>query len=112
MNFHIFHHGNADPAAAAILAEILKNQKIMASQIADFAAKLSTYQDAVDKATTDIATELAALNTQIAALQNSAGAISPADQALLDGIEARAQAAASKLAALDTLTPPPVPPAA
>lgn len=49
------------------------------------------------------------LKDQITALQNSQGAITPEDQALLDGIEAKAAAVADKLTALDALTPPTVP---
>lgn len=115
MNLHVFHHhhfadsGNADSATATLLAEILENQKTIMSAISDFATKLSAFQDAQDKAIADITTEIAALNTTIAALQNSTGAITPSDQALLNTAEARASAAATKLAALDTLVPPPVP---
>jgi hypothetical protein len=101
----------ADPATAKLLAELLANQTKIMSAISDFATAQNAFQDKVDAAITDIATELKTANDQIAALQASQGGITPSDQALLDGIQARTSAAATKLAALDTLTPP-TPPAA
>ena len=81
------------------------------SAIADFATKMSAFQDRMDTAVADLQGDVKSLNDQIAALQASQGAITPSDQALLDGIQARASTVADKLAALDALTPP-VPPAA
>lgn len=78
--------------------------------ISDFAAKQQSHNDAVSKSLDDIQTEIGNLNTQIAALQTSAGTVTPEDQALLDGIEASGAALQTKAAALDTLTPP-TPPA-
>ena len=59
----------------------------------------------VDLAVEGIQGDLKNLQDQIAALQNSAGQITPADQALLDGIEAKAAAIHDKLDALDAMTP-------
>lgn len=80
----------------------------MASPIQDFADKVNAdyavIQTAVDGLTEDIKT----LNDQIAALQSSSGAISAADQASLDAVEATAAGLASKISALDAQTAPPI----
>ncbi len=81
------------------------------SAISDFAAKVTAFFDRQDTAITDLQGDVKNLNDQIAALQASQGTITPADQALLDGIQTRAQAVSDKLDALDALTPPVPPPA-
>jgi hypothetical protein len=82
--------------------------KIM-SAISDFATAQNAFNDQIDTAVTGLTGDVKNLNDQIAALQASNGAITPADQALLDGIQARAKTVADKLTALDALTPPVVP---
>lgn len=82
--------------------------KIM-SAISDFAAQMTTFQDQQDTAIANLQGDVKSLTDQIAALQASPGTITPADQALLDGIQTRASAVAAKLNALDALTPPVVP---
>lgn len=79
------------------------------SAISDFAAKQSAFNDQMDAAVTGLTGDVKSLNDQIAALQASSGAITPEDQALLDGIQTRSQGIADKLTALDALTPPVVP---
>jgi hypothetical protein len=79
--------------------------KIM-SAIADFAAKQNAFNDRIDTAITDLQGDVQALNDQITALQTSAGQVTPEDQALLDGIQTRAEGITAKLEALDALTPP------
>ncbi len=79
------------------------------SVISDYAAKVNAFQDRVDTAITGIGGDIDALNAEILKLQNTSGAITPEDQALLDGIQARSEAIATKLEALDALTPPPPP---
>ena len=81
------------------------------SAISDFADKMKVHNDKVDAAVTGLQGDVKNLTDQIAALQASAGQITPADQALLDGIEAKAADVATKLDALDALTPPVAPPA-
>jgi len=50
---------------------------------------------------------------EIVKLQNTPGPISASDQAILDGLQARAEAAVAKVEALDALTvTPATPPAA
>jgi len=81
------------------------------SAISDFATAQNAHNDQIDTAVTGLSDDVKNLASQITALQNSAGTITAADQALLDGIEARTKAIADKLTALDALTPP-APPAA
>jgi hypothetical protein len=84
--------------------------KIM-SAISDFSVKQNAFNDRMDTAIEGIKGDVKTLNDKIEALQNSAGQITPEDQALLDAIEARGDAITSKLEALDALTPPTPPPA-
>jgi alkylhydroperoxidase family enzyme len=83
--------------------------KIM-SAISDFAAKQNAFNNRIDASVTDLQGDVKNLSDQIAALQASAGTITPEDQALLDGIQQRTSTIADKLDALDALTPPAVPP--
>lgn len=79
--------------------------KIM-SKISDFAAKQNAFNDRLDAAITGLQGDIKTLNDAIQKLQTSQGQITPEDQALLDQIEARADGIATKLEALDNLTPP------
>jgi hypothetical protein len=80
------------------------------SAVSDFATKLNAFFDRQDAAVTDLQGDVQTLNDTITELQNSSGAITPEDQALLDTITSRGEAIATKLEALDALTPPkPVP---
>ncbi len=80
------------------------------SAISTFAANVQAFFDRQDTAITDLQGDVKNLQDQIKALQDSNGAITPEDQALLDGITLRAQTVADKLDALDGLVPPVVPP--
>lgn len=86
-----------------------KGDSIMTA-ISDFTDKMNAFFARQDAAMADLQADVDNLNAQILALQNSAGTITPADQALLDGIVARAQTVSDKLDALDSLTPPVAPP--
>lgn len=79
------------------------------SAISEFAARMQAFTDRQDAAVADLQADVQNLTDQIAALQNSAGQITAEDQALLDGIQARASAVSDKLDALDNLTPPKAP---
>lgn len=79
------------------------------SAISDFAATVNASFDRIGTAVTDLQGDVKSLQDQIKALQDSQGQITPSDQALLDGIQAKAADVSTKLAALDELTPP-VPP--
>lgn len=90
------------------------------SKIADFATAQKAFNDrqgkAIDtvvEAVTGVQGDIKTLNDKIDALQNSAGDITPEDQALLDDLQAQASAtsdrldaAAAALKALDDATPP------
>ncbi len=93
-----------------LITLIFIGENIM-SVISDFAAKQAAFNDRMDTAIADLQGDVKTLNDEIAKLQASSGAISAEDQALLDGLQTRAQGITDKLEALDALTPPP-PPAA
>lgn len=80
--------------------------------IADFSTAVSAFFDRQDTAIADLQGDIKFLSDKITELQNSAGQITPEDQALLDAIQTRVSTAADKLDALDALTPPALPPAA
>jgi len=80
------------------------------SKIGEFSERQTAFNDRLDKAIEGLQGDVESLNEKIAELQNSAGEVTPEDQALLDAIESRSDAIAKKLEALDALTPP-VPPA-
>ncbi len=93
------------------------------SAISDFAAKQKAFNDrqaaAIDSLVTStegLTGDVKALNDKITELQNSPGAITPEDQALLDDLQTQGEATAAKvegvataLSALDSQTPPVVP---
>jgi hypothetical protein len=74
--------------------------------------KTKAYIDAIDLSIDGVKGDITELNKTIAALQASAGQITPEDQALLDQAEVLGNAAAAKLKGVDDLTPPPAPPSA
>ena len=103
---------NKQNSQQAILHRLAEMEKNIMSVISEFATAQNAFNDQIDIAITDLQGDVKSLNDQIAALQASGGAITPADQALLDGIQARSKTIVDKLQALDALTPPVVPPAA
>ena len=105
VNANIHHHGDV-----AEMKEVRCFLERIMSAIQDFADKMAVHNNEVDAAVAGLTDDVTALKQQITDLQNSQGQITPADQALLDGIETKAAAVATKLAALDALTPPVVPP--
>jgi len=88
---------------------VRKARKIIMSAISDFATAQNAFNDQIDTAVTGLTGDIAALNAKITELQNSQGTITPADQVLLDAIQTRASTIATKLTALDAITPPVVP---
>jgi predicted nucleic acid-binding Zn-ribbon protein len=102
-------HVKLETVPPAALSEINHKLDHIMSKISDFADKQTAHNDAIDTAVAGLQGDIKALNDKIAELQNTSGTISPEDQALLDGIEARSSAIATKIAALDALTPPAVP---
>jgi hypothetical protein len=89
--------------------DLEKQTQIIMSAISDFANAQKAFNDRQDKAIADIQDDIQNLSDQIAQLQSTQGQITPEDQALLDGIQARASALSDKLDALDALTPPKAP---
>lgn len=94
-----------------ILHRIEQKVNNIMSKISDFAAAQTAFQDRLDTAVAGLTQDVQTLNDKITELQNSSGEITPEDQALLDAIQERSSVIATKLEALDTLTPPPAPPA-
>lgn len=93
------------------------------SAISDYLTKQKAFNDrnaaAVDsivKSTEGLTGDVASLNATIKQLQDSAGAVTPEDQALLDqattqgeAVSAKLEAVTAALATLDESTPPTVP---
>lgn len=90
----------------AVLNRIAQLETKIMSAISDFAAKQNEFNNRQDAAIQGLTDDIKVLNDKITELQNTAGQITPEDQALLDAIQARAEAATAKLEALDALTPP------
>lgn len=80
------------------------------SAVSDFVAKQTAHNDRQDAAIAGLKGDVDGLVAEIAKLQATQGQITPEDQALLDGIEARSAAISDKLEALDAMTPPVAPP--
>ncbi len=92
-------------------ATILQLEHVM-SAISDFSTKVNAAFDTLGTAVDGLTTDVQTLNDTIKKLQDSAGTVTPEDQALLDEIQTRAQGVADKAKALDDLTAaPPTPPA-
>ena len=77
--------------------------------IATFVAAMNGFFARQDKDIADIQTQMDGLNASIKTLQDSAGQITPADQATLDTIQAKASTLSDSLDKMDTVTPPPAP---
>jgi len=99
-------HGSKSAVTKQDLYEI--GEKIM-SNISEFVDAQNAFNDQIDTAIAGLTGDVKNLSDQILALQNSAGSVTPEDQALLDGIQARVKVMADKLTALDQVTPPVVP---
>lgn len=93
------------------LVAIQERLNSIMSAISDFAAKQNAHNDKIDAAVAGLQGDIKFMQDQIAKLQASGGTLSAEDQATLDALDARGQAIADKLTALDAMTPP-VPPAA
>ena len=74
------------------------------SAISDFAASVAAKFDAVGVSLDGIVADVGALKAKIDELQNSAGTVTPADQVLLDDIQARAAALVTRVEAIDAET--------
>jgi len=120
---HYFHFVPADASKLdtiiSALAVLQTGQDKMAQTVDDYIAaqtatnaQISTAVDALGGSITGVSGDVQNLNNQIAALQNSLGTLTPAQQqAFADlasqgtALAAKVQTAADSLAALDALTP-------
>lgn len=91
------------------LLQILTNQETIMTKVSDFATKQSGVNERIEKAIDGIVLDVKNLNDEILQLQNSAGNITAEDQALLDGIQTKAEALAKRLEDLDAQNPAPAP---
>lgn len=94
----------------ALLRDLKTLGERLMSQISDFATKVNSAFDQLGTAVNGLVVDVKTLNDLITQLQGSQGTITPEDQALLDGIQTRAQAIADKAKALDDQTAPPAVP--
>lgn len=88
------------------LRDLKEMENRMAEQIQKFGAATAAELAKVRTALGGLQGDITELNKKIQELQNSPGAITPQDQALLDAIEADAKDLATAFEALDTQTPP------
>ena len=109
-NFHQDHHRRETEIILHAIESLNKQIHKIMSAISDFATKMASFQTRIDTAISDLQGDVDNLTKQIAALQASAGTVTPEDQKLLDSIQATASGVADKLDALDALTPPVAPP--
>jgi len=110
MRLDIYHHCDSELSAGHKLDALITIGRQIMSAISDFVTKQKAFNLRQDAAVANILGDLKTLNDKIEALQNSAGTITPEDQALLDEIEAHSDTITTNLEALDAQTPP-VPPA-
>lgn len=95
----------------AVFISLKRTRKRIMSAIADFAAKQAAFNTELTSDLSDISTAIGALNDKITALQNSAGTVTPEDQALIDQMQTDGAALVTKADALAGKAPP-TPPAA
>ena len=74
--------------------------------IGDFATKQKAFNERLGTAIGGLTDDIAALNKKIGELQRTTGNMTPENEALLDELQAQGEAMATKLEALDALTPP------
>jgi len=92
-----------------LLPAFARATRYLMSQLSDYAGRVSTHLDKIDAAHSGLSEDVAFLKAEITRIQNSAGTVTPEDQAILNAMEARISAMSDRVAALDALTPPPVP---
>lgn len=92
-----------------VLTALTKIGADIMTAISDFATKQMAHNDRMGMAIDGIVADIVALNAKIAELQNSAGTVTPEDQALLDQLESQGDTLATKAEALDAMAPPPTP---
>lgn len=96
-------------ASLATKCDLKQLEHTIMSAISDFASRQNAFNTRIDSAVEGIQTDVTSLREVIEKLQNTPGAITPEDQALLDTIERRAEGLTTKLEALNAMEPPVVP---
>lgn len=81
------------------------------SILSDFLAAQKAYNDQLNAYIDSVLADVKHLNDVITQLQNSPGAVTPEDQAAIDGLQAQGKDLINKMNALDSMTPPAPPPA-
>ena len=92
-----------------ILSVLIKQGEQIMSAISIFAAKQAAYNTEISSDLDAIQAAIGILNDKITALQDSAGQVTPEDQALIDQLQTAGQDLATKADALAGKTPPVVP---
>jgi len=104
-NFHFFLHVGSDTAEVHCNEKIHNILNKLNSMEHKIMTQISDFQVAMDGFLANLKADIQALNDKITALQNSPGALSPADQASLDEVQAAAKALSDSAS-----NPPVVPP--
>lgn len=113
MRVDVYHHLVSDSARFdridALLAELLKGQKHLMSQVTDFAAQEEADLSAIETKIDTVITGIAALDKLITDLETAipADTLSPEAQAALAAVSAHRTALVAKIAAIDTTAPAP-----
>lgn len=89
-----------------LLSKLEQMEVRIMSAISEFATKQQAFNARMDASIAGLSADVESLAEQIRKLQETAGQITPEDQALLDDIEKRTDAITTKLEALDALMPP------
>lgn len=75
------------------------------SAISNFSEAQKKHNERMESALAAVKADVESLHQKLEEFQNSPGAISPEDQALLDALQAQSEALVAKLDALDQMTP-------
>jgi hypothetical protein len=103
---HVFVHSVSTDDIYKALTRLIQLGERTMTAITDFAAKQAAHNAKVAADLGAISTKIADLNTLVATLQTSPGAISAEDQATLDKLEAAGKDLEVKADALAGVTPP------
>ena len=96
----------------SIRRQLINMEARIMSAISDYAERVQVAFDAIGTGIEGVAADIAALKAKIEELQNSPGAITPEDQAILDEMEELAGTLTERITALDAENPAPEAPPA
>jgi len=97
------------PSGLATKQDLKELKKAIMSKISEFGEVQKAFNVRLATAIDGVTADIQVLNDLIVQLQNTAGEVTPEDQAILDELTAAAAAAVARAEALDALTPPAVP---